>query len=327
MQSDVSRRRWSFCAKVLFFFSITLFVWGIVLQKNSSLMDPVKDVEPISQDSSTITISTSDGSEVVPGNIIIGEGKPGIPDETHISQKNVGDNYVPTLEETNSIFRDTIQETYHISVRYGDETKGYKVAGVETTPITDADVVQKQLQYLNETLQLYPQGMFEEIKNGGIPLTIILIDHYSEELITGVTDSSYSYAVISIAAAYSFRESFYHESYHYIERYLLKKGVTFSSWKSLNPAGFQYNRDINDNTLSYDRTFSEKASFVNNYAQSAPEEDRASTFEYMMAENKASCLNYGNPVWMKANYMAMNIDTVLDTVRPDVKEYWERFLD
>ena len=66
--------------------------------------------------------------------------------------------------------------------------------------------------------------------------------------------------------------------------------------------------------------------FVNNYAQIAATEDRASTFEYMMADTKASCLNKNNTVWYKATYIAMTMESVFDSIDPDTVEYWERFI-
>ena len=176
---------------------------------------------------------------------------------------------------------------------------------------------------LKNTLNKYPKGLFKEIINGGIPLTIILIKSYSDSNITGITDSSYSYANISIATMYPFDESFYHESYHYIERYLFKNGANYNSWDSLLPLNFNWGTI--DGSLSYSNTFSSDAFFVNNYAQTSASEDRASTFEYMMADTKASCLNVGNTIWKKAVYMSRTIDSVFDCVKPDVIEYWERF--
>ena len=188
-----------------------------------------------------------------------------------------------------------------------------------------ASKMNKQLDLLKKVLSLYPDGLFQEIKKGGIPLTIMLIQEFSEKSITGITDSSYSYANISIAASHGFEESFFHESYHYIERYLLKKGANFNSWDSLNPSNFAGWGTI-DGSLSYSNTFLPTSPFVNNYAQTEAVEDRASTFEYMMAPSKASCLNKGNVVWKKATLLADTIDLVLSSVSPDVTEYWERYL-
>ena len=80
------------------------------------------------------------------------------------------------------------------------------------------------------------------------------------------------------------------------------------------------------NNFSYDNTFAESSYFVNNYAQSAEAEDRASTFEYMMADSKASCLNHGKTVWRKANLIKNTLEAVFSTVSPNITEYWERFI-
>ena len=70
----------------------------------------------------------------------------------------------------------------------------------------------------------------------------------------------------------------------------------------------------------------ESSFFVNNYAQTSEAEDRASTFEYMMANSKASCLNQNQPVWKKAKTMAQAMDAALTTCSPNIVDYWERFL-
>ena len=305
-------------AKVLIVISITLFVYGFSLDfynKNiKKVIDPIKDVKQVNGNNNTVSITPSTGSEVVPND--------------NSDNKTVENKTVPSNKDINNELRNEIQNRYDVKVLYGSETNGYVVksdnTSISTTPITDSNKIYSKLNDLNRTLSLYPKGMFSEIKNGGIPLTIILIDSYSESNITGVTDSSYEYANISIAAMYPFDESFYHESYHYIERYMFKKGANFNSWDTLNPSGFNWNTI--DGSLSYSNTFSENAPFVNNYAQTAAAEDRASTFEYMMANSKASCLNRGTTVWKKANYMSQMMRQVLTTVRNNSNVRWEQYL-
>ena len=105
---------------------------------------------------------------------------------------------------------------------------------------------------------------------------------------------------------------------------MFKNGANFNSWDALNPSGFTWNTI--DGSLSYSNTFSQDAPFVNNYAQTAATEDRASTFEYMMANSKASCLNNGTTVWKKANYMAKMIKQVIGSVRNSSNVRWEQYL-
>lgn len=370
-------------ATILFVVSITMLIYGIILDIGNSkrLFDPVKDSTPIQEEESTVSITTIDGSEVVPGNTITKvkdktkeeikeeikeKGKEEKPKSTPTpspapsnnvpsnnnqgtsnttspnssGSSNTGSNnngnanqnagqgsstvHIPTIEETNNSIRNNIQNTYGISVKYGSETIGYTVGGISTTPIDDSTAVNAALNRLKNALSLYPSGFFYEIKSGGIPLTVILINSYANNSITGVTDSSYTYADISIAVSHPFEESFYHESYHYMERYLFKRGANYNSWNTLNPVGFNYGTIVN--SYSYANTFSENAFFVNTYAQVSDAEDRASTFEYMMGSSKASCLNYGKAIWYKATLMKNTIEAVFNTVSPNNVEYWERYL-
>ena len=309
-------------AKVLMIISITLLVYGIVLNI-STIFGLVEypqrgKTKDETAEKSTVSITPSNGNEVVSDNsstIDIGS------DLNSNNRVTTDDN---SVDEENLKLRNEIEKEFSIKVKYGKETEGYAVGGVTTVAINDSNLANKTLNDLYNTLSLYPKGMFKEIKNGGIPLTIILVNNYSENGITGITDSSYEYANISIAAVYDFAESFYHESYHYIERYMFKKKANFNSWDSLNPNDFVWNTI--DGSLSYSNTFREDSYFVNNYAQTSAEEDRASTFEYMMANTKASCLNRNSNIWYKATYMALTIESVFDTVSPDSIEYWERFI-
>lgn len=232
------------------------------------------------------------------------------------------------IDEKNDLLRKKIKDKYNIDVKYGQETFGYEVGEMGVTPITDSFLISTSLDKLYKALSLYPDGFFQEIRKGGIPLTVYLIDEFSVDGVTGVTDSNNYFANIVIAIQYSFEETFYHESYHYIERYMLKRGLNFNSWNNYNPVNFRYDRNQENAipTYSYNRMFSEDSYFVNDYAQTDASEDRASTFEYMMDSTKASCLNYGKPIWKKAKLISNTIEATFKTVNPSTTEYWERFL-
>ena len=298
-------------SKVLFGISIALLIYGLILDYTTDygLIDPVRDVDVIHSDSTNINISTSDK------------------DDINSVQNNISDDTtVNNISETdNNNLRNEIEKKYSIKVLYGDETEGYTVSSIGTKKMTDLVKINEQLNKLNNALSKYPRGLFREIKKGGIPLTIFLINSYEEINITGITDSNYNYANISIAAIHPFEESFYHESYHYIERYLFKKGASYNSWDSLNPSGFNWGTI--DSKLSYNMTNIDTAPFVNNYAQSSAEEDRASIFEYMMSDVEATCFrNRNNTIWLKSNYMAMTMESTLDSISPNYVEHWEKWL-
>lgn len=342
-------------AKLLIILSFFIFAIGFSYDSNFNAESKVKkdNGEKVQDEGPSVSITPNDGVDVVTNDSIdvvtndsiespvpstenVEDNTPVVPNNNtenvtssnshsnngNVVQQNVDSNN--NLNDINNELRKEIEHTFNINVKYGTETENYIVANIATDPITNPSVINNSLIRLKNVLSLYPSGLFDEINAGGIPLTIYLVNNYSEENITGVTDSSYTYANISIAVKYPLEESFYHESYHYLERYMFKKGANFYTWNSINPEGFSYGTIYND--YSYSNNFLADAPFVNNYAQTDEKEDRASTFEYMMATSKASCLNNGQTVWKKAILMSRTIDAVFESVSPDVTEYWERFL-
>ena len=232
-------------------------------------------------------------------------------------------NITPPVTDSNDSLRDSIERRYNISIKYGSETDGYTVGGMSVKSITNISQITKALKNLNTCLATYPSGLYGEVTSN-FPLTIYLINKYSINNVTGVTDSTNRNVKMSIATAYPFNDSFHHETYHYLELYMRNRGMSYASWNDLNPSTFRYGT-VNAN-LSYARTFSADSYFVNDYAQSSQEEDRASTFEFMMASSKASCLNNGKPIYKKAKYMADTMDFFIDSCSTNTTERWEKFL-
>lgn len=324
MRRKQNKESFAYYAKILFVISVAFLGYGTFLQffHNSKLNNYNEVIIPAND--GTVSVTPYDGIVSID-----------VDDNSQTDNRMKDDDSssiidIPSIDDANAILKNELQSIYHINILYGDETIGYAVMSegskIGTLPIVDSFIINKQLLALKNVLELYPAGIFQEISDGGIPLTIILIQQYDDKRITGITDSSNNYARISIASIYPFEESFFHESYHYIERYLLKKGAKFTSWESFNPAYFKWG--VIYNNLAYSTTFSADAYFVNTYAQTSAAEDRASTFEYMMASSKASCLNTGTVVWSKADYMSRMIRYVLKSVQilnhRQVK--WEQYL-
>ena len=238
-------------------------------------------------------------------------------------QPAVEDPFAAINSENNSI-RNAILNQYGIKILYGGETNGYSVGGLSTSIIEDPYVINNELNSLRNNLTLYPSGFHKEL-TGSIPLTIYLINAYSNAGVCGVTDSNYTRAIMSLAAGAEFVDTFHHENYHYMERYMFKNGANFADWVRYNPVGFNYGADTSYPV--YNMTFAPDVYFVNTYARDYDEfEDRASTFEYMMASNKASCLNYDMPIYKKAVFISSKIEQSFRTCSSGNTEYWERFI-
>lgn len=319
-------------AKMLLSFSLVLILIGIGLNLDEKkVMDPVLNTHTIGEnETANINITTTQTPIKVtetrppsnnPNNLgISGNNKNQI---TNDSPKNPIPN-PPSIETTNDNLRKNIESKYKITVRYGVETNGYTVAGLSTEYLTDANRINQLLSELNYNLSLYPPDFLNETRQGGYTLTIYLIKRYSQDNVTGITDSTTKNVVISLATDYSYIESMHHELYHYIEKYMYQRGANYTTWNSLNPPGFNYGSE--NTSLSYANTKNANAFFVNTYAQTDQFEDRASTFEYMMSQNEENCLQTGTTIWKKAKYICEQIDAVFQSATPSTIEYWERFI-
>ncbi len=327
-------------AKVFIAFSFVLVFVGIGLDlDNKTLMNPVTGTHTIGNSNNDINITTTDAT--IPSDSSGGENSNsqtnGSTGSSNVggngnsaTTPSTGERYQSTTESqsgidaTNNDLRNSIQNRYGITIRYGAETNGYTVGGLSSIMLSDANRINELLNSLNYNLSLYPSGFFQETKQGDYSLTIYLLKRYSQENVTGITDSTTKNVVISLATDYSFVESLHHELYHYIEKYMFYRGANYTTWNSLNPVGFNYGKT--NTAISYVNTQDPYASFVNIYAQTDEYEDRASTFEYMMSPSEASCLVTGTTIWKKAKYMCEQIDAVFQSVSPSVTEYWERYI-
>lgn len=358
----MENKRLMLLGKLLFSLSFVFIFTGLYLNKLEKQMfyDPINDVVAIApDDGDKVIISTTDGDiEEVNNNPSIpidnGSNSENNTDSSNTNNSdnstdnnsnnnstNIFDNSNNTNEDVNhdinpsisnddvidenDILRRSIEDTYGIKVKYGNEVSNYQAGSMNVTPILDKDIIKSGLEQLRETLKLYPQDFFREFLNENLSLEVFLIKNYSKDNVTGVTDLFGNRVIVSIAMDYPFFESFNHEIYHYIEHFIVRKQGEFSAWNMYNPNDFSYGT-VNSN-YSYTKTQKADSVFVNNYAQTNPYEDRASTFEYMMASSKIPCFNSSDyPIWKKSSYMALMIDTYFDTVSPSVIDYWERFI-
>lgn len=349
----MENKRLMLLGKLLFSLSFVFIFTGLYLNKLEKQMfyDPINDVVAIApDDGDKVIISTTDGDvEEVNNNpsIPIDNGSninnsdnstdnnsnnnsTNISGNSNNTNEDVNHDINPSISnedviDENDILRRSIEDTYGIKVKYGDEVSNYQAGSMNVTPILDKDIIKNCLEQLKETLKLYPQDFFREFLNEDLSLEVFLIKSYSKDNVTGVTDLFGNRVIVSIAMDYPCFESFNHEIYHYIEHFIVRKQGEFSAWNMYNPNDFSYGT-VNSN-YSYTKTQKADSVFVNNYAQTNPYEDRASTFEYMMASNKIPCFNSSDyPIWKKSSYMALMIDTYFDTVSPSVIDYWERFI-
>lgn len=222
-------------------------------------------------------------------------------------------------------FKNSIENKFYITIKYDyDEVKNYSTGGYSVIPMEDLNAIYSSLENLQNCLSVYPNGFFKEMRDGGFPLTVYLVKRFNIVNVTGISSKANSSANICIATDYPFESTFHHENFHYMEYYINKKGGQFTNWNNYNPSNFKYGNY--EQTLVYELTNSAYSYFVNSYSQADALEDRACTFEYLMASNKISPLNQNNNIWKKGKAISSMIEYFYKTVNSNTIEYWERFL-
>ena len=95
----------------------------------------------------------------------------------------------------------------------------------------------------------------------------------------------------------------FHETMHAIEEYFNMKNIKFSNWNNYNPAYFTYTNIIsNDNYADVlgNNKNRDNIYFIDNYARSSEDEDRARTFEFLCLGEE---FKYYPNLYAKASYL------------------------
>ena len=301
-----------FIAIIMIVISIFFISFGIYLEIENKNFDLVKYNNEkifVNVDNNN---SLTDNNNLTDNNIIYNESKDVFNYETFdLTQKNV-------------LISNEIKDKYNININYGSTLNNYSVLNYSVNALLDEQKINDALVNLRKNLLLYPSDMEPEFRKNDFSLTVNIVDSFTDDNVTGLTYSVDKNVTIIVAVKYPFDVVFNHEFYHYMELLIESKGGDYGAWNTLNPFGFTYG-SVNPE-LSYTNNFNYDAPFVNDYAQYSDKEDRASTFEYMMSDFKAICMNKDSIVWKKSRYIASTIDYYFDSVNANTIEYWERYL-
>ncbi len=275
------------------------------------------DEEPTEENSSPDKETKEDSTTNTPNSNNSGENKNNSEISTTVTTKQ------EQAADPNDSLRREIENKYNIEIKYGNEIGSYKPGDISiTAQVLDSNVIKDNLQKINSSLAVYPPGFFQETFNIGLSLKFYLIKSYSQNNVTGITDSRSPGIIISLSTDYNIVDSIHHEIFHYLENYLLNKNATFKTWNNFNPQEFNYS-NVNK-LLSCNN--GDNPYFINNYAQVSDYEDRASTFEFMMNDKLTNCFLYNN-IRIKAVSIATQLDMFFTSVSPNKVEYWERHIN
>lgn len=209
--------------------------------------------------------------------------------------------------------------------------------------LLEAADIEIALNTLEETLSVYPEGFFEQLKHDvydtiQIQLTGMLTKDTSTEDITYISqgfvfakdnklvmvlDSRGTHSAIN----QPLKNTIFHEMSHLIEkklefrsRYVEKSVYSDEKWNELNPDGFEYYGHYYGVLMPEYRDY-----FIDHYACSNSNEDRARIMEYALSGKLTDYLS-SSGIMNKYEYYCKSIRDGFDS--DDWEEVtWERFAD
>lgn len=202
----------------------------------------------------------------------------------------------------------------------------------------EAAAISDALDRLEAALKLYPEDFFRQFQNeaGERGLLVLLVEDFEDERnVIGLCWTLGQWYPIAVdITSGQVEETCCHEIWHATEnriRDLDETALDLAAWEACNPAGFHYSGDTTSgylddtaNTYLYGAA-GEAVYFVDPYAKTKPQEDRARLMEYVM------CTEWDAKMMLEHPVMAEKLRLLCDAIRSvfDTEQWeyvhWERF--
>ena len=196
-------------------------------------------------------------------------------------------------------------------------------------------VFKRELDWLNERLANFPEGMLEAVISHFSSLKICLVreiigsaESGSVSRANGIQFMNGTDAYIVLAAGDTSEKALYHELYHVMETHILGNSIALDQWAKLNPVGFEYDYDYLANAQRDGSEFlqPDTRSFVDTYSMSYPKEDRARIFEYAMTAGNEP-LFAASPLQYKLKMLCQGIREAFGLKKSPENFPWEQYLN
>ena len=196
-------------------------------------------------------------------------------------------------------------------------------------------VFKRELDWLNERLANFPEGMLEAAISHFSSLKICLVreiigsaESGSVSRANGIQFMNGTDAYIVLAAGDTSEKALYHELYHVMETHILGNSIALDQWAKLNPVGFEYDYDYLANAQRDGSEFlqPDTRSFVDTYSMSYPKEDRARIFEYAMTAGNEP-LFAASPLQYKLKMLCQGIREAFGLKKSPENFLWEQYLN
>lgn len=220
------------------------------------------------------------------------------------------------VEEENEVYIKKIRNDYGIHILYGKEVADF-AASVNAVEQYNEQIVNQNLKQIYETLEKYPEDMFDIFRSRKYPLYIMIVDHFNNNTLALASKNNLNQYRLFVSNTSKFERAFHHEMFHVLEYYMEDKRTNlFANWNNLNPSGFSYESNLSWLTDQYVyqmiETENRNPYFVTKYSKTSGKEDRAEIFaELMIAKEKPSYLEEGQHILQKASNIK---DTIYENI-------------
>lgn len=245
------------------------------------------------------------------------------------------------LPETVLEERSRLEEKYDFHIYLGAEALTIDV-GYKVLPSYSETDIMKAFSELDETLALYPDGLFEQlrfgyVKNLGIAFCDSIEKSGGNQVDVANAVSSVSgferVLVLDISIWDDIRTTLVHEISHWIDGFIEDKAafgemMDFEDgFALLNPSDFSYVYDYSSGDYDSRYTYCdpEELYFIDAYSQTYPTEDRARIFENLMPEADNTYFESAH-LREKAAYYFEAIREAFDTEGWSEQTEWEKNL-
>ena len=134
------------------------------------------------------------------------------------------------------------------------------------------------------------------------------------------------YVILALAPMEELRYTLFHEFSHLIDTQVMQRCSAYDDWQDLNPQEFSYSLDVNADMGQYEQYLTgTNRCFVDDYAMTAPAEDRARIFE--CAANPGNADLFTPPLMQqKLRRICTGIRKAFDLEDDPTRYIWEQYL-
>ncbi len=247
---------------------------------------------------------------------------------------------------------DQVLEEYRVGLYYSNLVTETEFYDYSVEACSDTDSLEAGISAVTAVLDAMPEGFVEQVIYPWKGLDIYLtatISPIAEGSIgnaaafTTTLDENRAAIVLDVTGGYeeSLKQNFAHEFMHLIELTIVKNYnmQLFLSWEDFNPEGFSYtysylteSGETMDSWNSPEYTSEAEddvteSYFIDGYAKTFPNEDRARLFENLFVDNNSAWWLESSHLRAKAEYLCQCLRENFSSLKNAENICWERVLE